>query len=102
PAPSPASAIQKGVNRGNSSVALADSGSGTAMSWRSHSLLFATLGEYPLHQLRFGESPFPYIVVYASVLRVEGLTSCFPSCRHSLTRHRHRHGLIGVPVEIPQ
>jgi hypothetical protein len=43
-----------------------------------HSLFRWTLGEYLLYQLRFGESPFPYIVVYASVLCVEGLTSCFP------------------------
>src|SRR5262249_114082 len=65
-------------------------------------LIRATLGEYPLHQFRFGESPFPCIVVYASVLRVEGPASGFPSCRDTVTRHGHRNGLVGVPVEVPQ
>src|SRR4051812_15781340 len=69
---------------------------------RSDSSIRVTLGEYPLHHLGFGICPLPGVVVYASVLGGEGPTSCFLSCRHSLTRHRHRHSLVGVPVEVPQ
>src|SRR5215813_12097530 len=65
-------------------------------------LVCAILGEYPFHQFRFGECPFPYVVVYASVLRVEGMTSGISSCRHPVTGNGHRNGLVGVPVKVPK
>ncbi len=63
--------------------------------------LAAALREYPLQQLRLGESPLPDVVIHSGVLCVDGMSARFSKRRDALARQCHRNTLIGGPVEIP-
>jgi hypothetical protein len=66
------------------------------------SWLASALSEQPILEPWFGENPLPDVVIHASVLGVERVSARFPSCRDTVARHGHRHGLVGAPVEFPK